>query len=71
LEGPSTALYTKVKKHFPELFLIASGGVAVMDDLHDLVTAGCDGAIIGKAIYENRISIESLKAFNEKNANKC
>ena len=30
-----------------------------------------DGAIIGKAIYENRISIESLKAFNEKNANKC
>jgi phosphoribosylformimino-5-aminoimidazole carboxamide ribotide isomerase len=71
LEGPSTALYTKIKKHFPELFLIASGGVAVMDDLHDLVEAGCDGAIIGKAIYENRISIESLKAFNEKNENKC
>jgi phosphoribosylformimino-5-aminoimidazole carboxamide ribotide isomerase len=71
LEGPSTALYAKIKKHFPELFLIASGGVAVMDDLHELELAGCDGAIIGKAIYENRISIESLKAFNEKKPNQC
>ena len=71
MEGPSTALYAKIKQQFPDLFLIASGGVAVMDDLYDLATAGCDGAIIGKAIYENRISIESLKAFNEKNANKC
>ncbi len=71
LEGPSTALYAKIKQHFPDLFLIASGGVAVMDDLYDLETAGCDGAIIGKAIYENRISIESLKAFNKKSENKC
>jgi phosphoribosylformimino-5-aminoimidazole carboxamide ribotide isomerase len=71
LEGPSTALYTKIKQQFPDLFLIASGGVAVIDDLYDLATAGCDGAIIGKAIYENRISIESLKAFNEQTDNKC
>ena len=71
LEGPSTALYAKIKQQFPDLFLIASGGVAVMDDLYDLATAGCDGAIIGKAIYENRISIESLKAFNEQTDNKC
>jgi len=71
LEGPSTALYAKIKKQFPDLFLIASGGVAVMDDLHELELAGCDGAIIGKAIYENRISIESLKAFNEKPPTQC
>ncbi len=71
LEGPSTALYAKIKKQFPALFLIASGGVAVMDDLHELELAGCDGAIIGKAIYENRISIESLKAFNEKPPTQC
>lgn len=63
LEGPSTALYTKIKQQFPELFLIASGGVAVMDDVYDLAAAGCDGAIIGKAIYENRISLEVLKTF--------
>ncbi len=63
LEGPSTALYTKIKQKFPDVFLIASGGVANMEDLHDLSAAGCDGAIIGKAIYENRISIEALKTF--------
>ncbi len=63
LEGPSTALYTKIKLQFPDLFLIASGGVAKMDDLFDLSAAGCDAAIVGKAIYENRISIEALKTF--------
>lgn len=65
LEGPSTALYSKIKQHFPDLFLIASGGVANMQDLHDLSATGCDGAIIGKAIYENRISIEELKTFTQ------
>ena len=63
LEGPSTALYTKIKQHFPNLFLIASGGVSNMQDLHDLSAAGCNAAIIGKAIYENRISMEALKSF--------
>ena len=63
LEGPSTALYTKIKQHFPDLFLIASGGVSNMQDLHDLSAAGCNAAIIGKAIYENRISMEALKTF--------
>ena len=57
LEGPSTALYTKIKQQFPDLFLIASGGVSNMQDLHDLSAAGCNAAIIGKAIYENRISM--------------
>ena len=63
LEGPSTALYTKIKQHFPNLFLIASGGVSNMQDLNDLSAAGCNAAIIGKAIYENRISMEALKSF--------
>jgi len=63
LEGPSTALYTKIKLQFPDLFLIASGGVANMEDLHELSAAGCDAAIIGKAIYENRISMDALKSF--------
>ncbi|MCE2849549.1 MAG: hypothetical protein LW815_10350 [Chitinophagaceae bacterium] len=63
LEGPSTALYAKIKQQFPDVFLIASGGVSNMEDLHDLSAAGCDAAIIGKAIYENRISMEALKTF--------
>ena len=63
LEGPSTDLYERIKIQFPELNLIASGGVSQINDLYDLQQAGCDGAIIGKAIYENRITIEQLKTF--------
>jgi phosphoribosylformimino-5-aminoimidazole carboxamide ribotide isomerase len=42
---------------------VASGGVATIDDLQLLKDAGCHGAIIGKAIYENRITIAQLKKF--------
>jgi phosphoribosylformimino-5-aminoimidazole carboxamide ribotide isomerase len=68
LEGPSTDLYQRIKTSFPELKLIASGGVSQMNDLYDLEQAGCDGVIIGKAIYENRITIEELKKFILKEA---
>ncbi len=43
--------------------LIASGGIAVYEDLHHLKDIGCDGAIVGKAIYENRISLKQLEQF--------
>ena len=64
LQGPSSDLYIQIRKQFPELKLIASGGVATMDDLHELKSVGCWGAIIGKAIYENRISLDELAKFN-------
>ena len=63
LEGPSTTLYSKIINQFPELHFIASGGVSSMEDLHELKKIGCSGAIVGKAIYENRISIDELKTF--------
>jgi len=63
LEGPSLALYKKIIAKFPELALIASGGVSNMDDLHALRDAGCGAAIVGKAIYENRISLQELSKF--------
>jgi len=63
LEGPSTDLYKEIITKFPGLYFIASGGVASMKDLELLKAAGCKGAIIGKAIYENRISLEELKTF--------
>jgi phosphoribosylformimino-5-aminoimidazole carboxamide ribotide isomerase len=63
LEGPSTDLYKEIIKEFPGLHFIASGGVASMKDLETLKDAGCDGVIIGKAIYENRISLDELKTF--------
>ncbi len=63
LEGPSIDLYTNIINRFPELFFIASGGVATVADLDDLKSIGCSGAIVGKAIYENRITITELQKF--------
>jgi phosphoribosylformimino-5-aminoimidazole carboxamide ribotide isomerase len=63
LEGPATALYKKIMNQHPSIDLIASGGVAGIDQLEELRQAGCHGAIIGKAIYENRISLNELKRF--------
>lgn len=61
LEGPSIDLYQKILEKFPELWLIASGGVSSMDDLYALKEMGCSGAIVGKAIYEGRIVLSELK----------
>jgi len=65
LEGPSTILYKEIMERFPSLWFIASGGVSSLDDLYRLKEIGCRGAIVGKAIYENRISLEQLKQFTE------
>ena len=63
LEGPAVDLYRKVKLAYPAFNLIASGGVSSMDDVHALAEAGCNGVIIGKAIYEGRILIQELESY--------
>ncbi len=63
LMGPSLDLYQKILLEIPDIKLIASGGVTSEDDLVKLKEAGVYGAIIGKAIYENRISLDALKKF--------
>jgi phosphoribosylformimino-5-aminoimidazole carboxamide ribotide isomerase len=63
LEGPSTDLYQEIITRFPALYFIASGGVASIKDLELLKETGCKAVIIGKAIYENRISLDELKTF--------
>lgn len=60
LTGPNLQLYKKILDKFPDLHLIASGGVSNLDDLHQLKSLNLDGVIIGKAIYEGRITIEEL-----------
>lgn len=65
LEGPSIDLYKKMLERCAGLSLVASGGVSNLQDLHALRHIGCSGAIIGKAIYENRISLEELKDFQQ------
>ena len=64
LEGPSTVLYQSLLTMFPNLKLVASGGVSSLQDLETLANIGCAGAIVGKAIYENRISLKALQQFN-------
>jgi len=64
LEGPAVDLYKNIVSKFPEMFFIASGGVSSTKDLEDLRNAGCKGAIVGKAIYENRVSLRELAALS-------
>lgn len=66
LEGPAISLYQHLLSSFPSISLIASGGVTSIKDLEDLARAGCEGAIVGKAIYEGRISLRELSAFIER-----
>lgn len=63
LEGPSFDLYQKILKATNGLKLIASGGISTFDELPRLAKMGCEGVIIGKAIYENRISLKQLEHF--------
>lgn len=60
LQGPSVDLYKNIISKFPQIELTASGGVSTMADLHSLQSIGCKGVIIGKAIYEGKITLKNL-----------
>ncbi|GAA5220296.1 1-(5-phosphoribosyl)-5-[(5-phosphoribosylamino)methylideneamino]imidazole-4-carboxamide isomerase [Membranihabitans marinus] len=61
LKGPSVDLYREILEVCPKAYLIASGGVTNLDDLEELQAIGCESAIVGKAIYENRISLKEIE----------
>lgn len=67
LEGPSFDLYRKILEETLQdnnrLNLIASGGISDFEELPKLAEIGCEGTIIGKAIYEGRISLQQLEKF--------
>ena len=64
LEGPSFELYKKIlAENNMEINLIASGGISSFDELPRLAEIGCEGTIIGKAIYENRIGLKQLENY--------
>ncbi|MEA5080151.1 MAG: 1-(5-phosphoribosyl)-5-[(5-phosphoribosylamino)methylideneamino]imidazole-4-carboxamide isomerase [Dysgonamonadaceae bacterium] len=70
LQGPSIDLYKEILSK-TKINLIASGGVSSMNDLETLEIIGCEGAIIGKAIYEGYISLKDIQYFilnNNRNA---
>lgn len=60
LQGPSIELYKEILASFPELYLIASGGVSSFQDILDLEAANIPAVILGKAIYENRVTLKEL-----------
>ena len=63
LQGAALELYADIRERFPDLQLIASGGVTAMEEVNRLREIGCFGAIIGKAIYEGHIRLEELVAI--------
>ena len=64
LAGPAIELYQEVMNAYPELHLIASGGVSSMEDILALETAGIPAVVFGKAIYEGRIDLRQLIMYN-------
>ena len=63
LAGPSFDLYATILATAKGIQLIASGGISTFDELPQLAELGCEGTIIGKAIYEGRISLKQLENY--------
>ncbi len=65
LAGPAIELYREILAHFPDIQLVASGGVSNVPDLEELQAMGCSGAIVGKAFFEGKIPIQYFKVFSK------
>ena len=63
LNGPSTDLYASMQAAFPSLNIIASGGVSSLRDLEELKELNLYGAIVGKAIYEGKVTLKQISDF--------
>jgi len=63
LEGPSFELYSRILAEIPNIKLIASGGISTFEELPKLEKMGCEGTIIGKAIYEGRIKLKQIENY--------
>lgn len=61
MEGPSFELYKKLLKNHPDIALIASGGIRHWQDVEEVEKLGCESVIIGKAIYENKITLKEIE----------
>lgn len=64
LAGPANELYKQLRARFPDLKLIASGGISQMQDLEILQNIGVEGSIVGKALYEKKINLKDLQALH-------
>ena len=66
LQGPTTGLYVQLQAAFPQVTFTVSGGVSSMDDIRALDAAGLQKAIVGKALYENRITLKDIALWSQK-----
>ena len=66
LQGPTTSLYVQLQAAFPQVAFTVSGGVSSMDDIRALDAAGLQKAIVGKALYENRITLKDIALWSQK-----
>ena len=63
LQGPSTDLYSEIVSNFPNMYLIASGGISSMEDIETLNNENIPAVIFGKAIYEGKITLSDVEKF--------
>jgi phosphoribosylformimino-5-aminoimidazole carboxamide ribotide isomerase len=66
LTGPAFELYAEIMETLPNVEIIASGGIASMDDIYKLAEMEVPGVITGKAIYEGKISLKEIEKYNSK-----
>lgn len=64
LQGPSTQLYLELMEKYPQITFTVSGGISSMDDIRMLDEKGLPRVIVGKAIYENHITLNDIKKYN-------
>ncbi|MBR4441525.1 MAG: 1-(5-phosphoribosyl)-5-[Bacteroidales bacterium] len=65
LNGPDIVLYKRLQEKYPDLKITASGGVSDMGDIERLAQTGCHSVIVGKAIYEKRVTLQQLANFSK------
>ena len=65
LSGPAIQLYTDILAEFPELQIVASGGISSIADLEELTSIGCSGAIVGKAFFEGKIPLQYFRVYSK------
>ena len=65
LSGPNLELYVELKAKFPQIRLIASGGVSSLEDLEKLDAENIDAVVVGKAYYEKRITLQQMKDISK------
>ncbi len=65
LSGPAIDLYKDTLRDFPDLHLVASGGISSVADLEELTAIGCKGAIVGKAFFEGKIPLQYFRILSK------